>query len=137
MLVALHCAWALAEATHFFQPQVVGYFSPDSVVSQPITVPMIRFAANELSLQAEEPVLFQSDAGAEYVAKKSIPNAVPFAVCALAIAGMAMRKPISRQRSFATMSAVHGLSAKALSGRKVDFASFKGKPLLIVNVASL
>ena len=28
------------------------------------------------------------------------------------------------------------LSAKAISGRTVDFASFKGKPVLVVNVAS-
>jgi glutathione peroxidase-family protein len=35
------------------------------------------------------------------------------------------------------MSAVHDLSAQALSGRTVDFAAFTGKPLLIVNVASL
>jgi glutathione peroxidase-family protein len=31
---------------------------------------------------------------------------------------------------------LHGLSATALSGRTVDFSTYAGKPLLMVNVAS-
>jgi hypothetical protein len=54
----------------------------------------------------------------------------------LAVAGLALRKPVGRQRAFPTMSAVYDLSAKALSGRTVDFSAFTGKPLLLVNVAS-
>merc|ERR1719199_757869 len=120
---------------------------------------------------------------------KTAPYALPFAVCAFAVAGAALRRPIARQRSGATMvapsqpirarrvqsarrardpqmmpkflkdlfpnlekpddplGAIKGLfglnsepepdmsgktisdfSAKAISGRTVDFGSFTGKP---------
>ena len=47
----------------------------------------------------------------------------------------------SARRTSTTMEArlgekLHGLSATALSGRTVDFSTYAGKPLLMVNVAS-
>lgn len=179
----LCAAPALAESAQFFlQPaQLPAGYAPAaaSVVAAPTAV--------EYELVRQQP---------EDVSTGAAPFAFPFAVCALAVAGAALRKPVARQRSsFPTMvvparrlaassvsrrardprmmpkflkdlfpnlekpddplgaiksifggdsepaqdmtgKTLSDFSSKAISGRTVDFASFAGKPVLIVNVAS-
>jgi cytochrome oxidase Cu insertion factor (SCO1/SenC/PrrC family) len=40
-------------------------------------------------------------------------------------------------RAAVSMANFHDFSATALDGSKVDMSSFKGKPILILNIASL
>jgi hypothetical protein len=65
--------------------------------SQAGPVPLVALAGNEMSLQFAEPVPYLvSDMREESVPDYSAAYSLSFAVCALAVAGAAMRKPIVR-----------------------------------------
>jgi hypothetical protein len=97
MLAALLFGQASAEGAHFFQPPVAGFLSQGSMVSQAVPVPMVAMGGNEMSLQFAEPVPYLvSDVREESVPDYSAAYTLSFAVCALAVAGAAMRKPIVR-----------------------------------------
>jgi hypothetical protein len=97
MLAALLFGQASAEGAHFFQPPVAGFLSQGSMVSQAVPVPMVPLAGNEMSLQFAEPVPYLvADVREESVPDYSAAYSLSFAVCALAVAGAAMRKPIVR-----------------------------------------
>jgi hypothetical protein len=67
------------------------------MVSQAVPVPMVAMGGNEMSLQFAEPVPYLvSDVREESVPDYSAAYTLSFAVCALAVAGAAMRKPIVR-----------------------------------------
>ena len=85
--------------------------------SAAIQVPL---AGNEMSLQFAEPVPYLvSDVREESVADYSAAYSLSFAVCALAVAGAAMRKPIvranRRMRVEAPVAASHPTGADAVS----------------------
>jgi hypothetical protein len=97
MLAALLFGQASAEGAQFFQPPVAGFLSQGSMVSQAVPVPMVAMGGNEMSLQFAEPVPYLvSDVREESVPDYSAAYTLSFAVCALAVAGAAMRKPIVR-----------------------------------------
>jgi len=99
MLAALLYGHASAEGAQFFQPQVAGFLPRGSMVSQAVPVPMVPLAGNELSLQYAQPVPYLlTDVPEEGVPDHSVAYALSGAVCALAIAGMALKKPSAEHR---------------------------------------
>jgi hypothetical protein len=97
MLAALLFGQASAEGVQFFQPQVGGFLSQGSMVSQAVPVPMVPMAANEMPRQFAEPVQYiVMDVVEEDASDHSVTYAASFAVCALAVAGVAMHKPTAR-----------------------------------------
>jgi hypothetical protein len=90
MLAAVFFGVASAEGAQFFQPPVAGFLSQGSMVSQAVPVPMIPFAGQELPLQPAPYMV--TDVREE----TSTSAPVVWGLCALAVAGAAMRKPILR-----------------------------------------
>lgn len=96
---------AFADGAQFFQPQVAGYLSRGSMVSQAVPVPMVPSAGNVPSLEFAEPAPYLDPDARDVNPGEDRPNrsapayALPLAVCALALAGSAMRKPIARARA--------------------------------------
>jgi hypothetical protein len=95
MLAALLLGQASAEGAQFFQPPVAGFLSQSSMVSPAVPVPMVPLSGNGMPLQFAEPVPYLvTDLSEEDASDQSVTYSASFAVCALAVAGAAMRKPI-------------------------------------------
>merc|ERR1719160_1843074 len=94
MLAALIFGGAFAEGERFFQP-AVGFLPPGLAASQAVPVPIVPLAGDKLSFQFAESVPYS----ATNVREGSVPyyssaRTLSFAVCALAVAGAAVRSSL-------------------------------------------
>jgi hypothetical protein len=97
MLATLLFGQASAEA-QFFQPQFAGYANTRPMVSQSYPVPVMPMASNQMPIQFAEPApYYVMEVEEESVPDYSVPYALSFAVCGLAVAGVAMSKSSSQR----------------------------------------
>merc|ERR1719352_2231649 len=104
MIAALLFGQASADGVQFFQPPVGGFLSQGSMVpmaGNQMAFQPVPYVANEMAFQ---PVAV-SDVSEEGASDQSVVYAASFAVCALAVAGVAMGKQSMRANRRARVAA--------------------------------